>query len=280
MIEAALGAAHELGLFAALPCPAAALAERLRVGPRRLGALVRVLLLDGSLVERGGELWPGPALRPGAVWSGMAEAIRTDRPLPAGGISGLAGEDLRRFHQHLLVAGAPAAREVAARLGPRGPLLDLGGGAGAYAGAFLAAHPGERALIADRPAVLDLARSAAPSAELLALDLLGDVPWPSGARVALLANVLHLHGPADAARLVARAAQAVVHGGTVAVKDFDGASAAGVLLCLTMALFTGDGEVHGEAALRSFFRDAGLREVEVARLRSAPEALLLRAVRE
>jgi hypothetical protein len=124
--------------------------------------------------------------------------------------------------------------------------------------------------------VLELARHAVPAATGVALDLLGAEPWPTGARVALLANVLHLYGRADAAGLVARGAQAVLPGGTVAVKDFDGSSDAGVLFSLNIALFTEEGEVHEETALRSFFRDAGLRDVQVERLRCAPEALLVR----
>ena len=275
--EAARAAARQLGLFAALPCPAAALAERLRVRPRRLAALVRVLLLDGALAEREGTLRPGSVSGPAHDgWRGIAEAIRADRPLAAEGVSGTAGEELRRFHDHLHAAGASAAREVAERLGPRGPLLDLGGGSGVCSAAFLAAHPGEQAVIVDRPAVLDLARRAVPAATCVALDLLGDEPWPHGASVALLANVLHLYGRADAARLVARAARAVVPGGTVAVKDFDRSSDAGVLFSLNMAVFTEEGEVHEEKVLRSFLHDAGLREVEVERLRCAPETLLVR----
>ena len=270
--EAARAAAHELGILAVLPCAPEELARRLRLAPRRLGALIRALVADGALVERDGVLRPGTdsQRRPGAAWGELTEAIRTDRPL-----QGVCGEGLRRFHDHLFCAGASAALEVAERLGPRGPLLDLGGGAGTYSAAFLAAHPGERALIVDQPAVLDLARRAVPGADLLALDLLGGDPWPAGARIALLANVLHLYGPADAARLVARAAGAVVPGGTVAVKDFDASTDAGVLFSLNMAVFTQEGEVHDAATLRSFFAGAGLREVRVNRLRCAPESLLV-----
>jgi O-methyltransferase len=246
--------------------------------------LVRALLLEGALAGSDGVLRcgrvPARGPPPGGVFAGIAEAIRMDRPLPADGVAGAPGEDLRRFHEHLLAAGAEAAEEVANRLGPRGPLLDLGGGAGAYSAAFLAAHPGERAVIADRPAVLELAHRAVPSAGCVPLDLLGEEPWPDGFRIALLANVLHLYGPADAARLLARAAKAVLPGGTVAVKDFDASSAAGVLFSLNMALFTQDGEVHGETALRSFFQRAGLGGPHVERLRCSPETLLLLAVRE
>jgi hypothetical protein len=276
--DAASAAAHELGLFAALPCAAAALADRLRVRPRRLAALVRALLLEGVLIESEDVLRPGsiPPRRslPGGAWAGLAEAIRSDRPLAGDGIVGAAGEELRRFHEHLWTAGASAAREVAERLGPRGPLLDLGGGAGTYAAAFLAANPRESATVVDRPAVLELAREAVPAAGRLALDLLGDGAWPAGARVALLANVLHLYGPREAAHLIARAAQAVLPGGTVAVKDFDPSSPAGIFFSVNLALFTEAGELHEPALLRSFLRDAGVRDVQLHRLRCAPEAFL------
>ena len=276
--EAAGVAAHELGLFDALPCSAADLADRLRVRPRRLGALVRALVLDGALAENAGKLESAivPTRRslPRSGWGSLADTIRADRPL-ADGPSSAQGEHLKNFHDHLRAAGAAAAREVAQRLRPPGPLLDLGGGAGAYAAAFLAAHPGERATIVDRPDVLELAREAVPAAGRAAVDLLGDERWPSGARIALLANVLHLYGPADAARLVARAARSVGPGGTVAVKDFDGASATGILFSLNMALFTEAGEVHDAARLRTFLHGAGVRQVQIDRLRSAPEALLV-----
>ncbi len=252
--EAAAAAGHELGLFEALPMPAVALPGALGVGARRLGVLVRALILEGA----------------------FGRVIREDRPLATPGIDGAAGEELRRFHDHLREAGAAAASEVAGLLGPRGPLLDLGGGAGGYAAAFLGQHPGERAIVVDRPAVLELARGAVPGAELVALDLQAPAPWPSGARVALLANVLHLFSAADAARLVERAARAVEPGGTVAVKDLDAASEAGILFSLNMAVYTEAGEVHEIDRLRGFFREAGLREVRAQPLRCAPDAVLVR----
>jgi hypothetical protein len=280
--DAAVAAAHELGLFEALPRPASELADRLQVRPRRLAALVRVLLLDGALVESHGILRPPavpvPARPPSTrgAWGRLAGVIRSDRPLATDSAPAAQADELRRFHDHLRSAGASAAQEVAQLLDPEGPLLDLGGGAGAYTAAFLAAHPLERATIVDRPTVLELAREAVPAAGRSAADLLGDDPWPAEVRIALLANVLHLYGPADAARLVARAARSVVGGGQVAVKDFDASSPTGILFSLNMALFTDAGEVHDAMRLCAFLRAAGLRNVTTDRLRSAPEALLVR----
>jgi hypothetical protein len=279
--DAIAAAAHELGLFAALPLPEAELAHSLGVKPRRLRALVRALLREGVLAEEQG-LLNGTAPRPPAPhragWGLLAEVIRSDRPLASEGVLGIGGEELRRFHDHLRVSGAEAAREVAGHLGPRGPLLDLGGGSGAYAAAFLEANPGERAVIVDRPEVLALAKEAVPLAERIPLDLLGDEPWPPGAGVALLANVLHLYSAEQAARLVQRAARSLVPGGRVAVKDFRAGSDAGIFFALNMALFTESGEVHEEGALQAFLREAGLREVRAIPLRSAADALLVLGV--
>lgn len=278
--EAAAAAAHELGVFDALPAPGAALAGRLGVPERRLRALVRALVLDGALLDQEGQLRRGtvPPRRsvPRAGWGRIADVIRSDRPLPSASIAGVDGDELHRFHDHLHFAGLDAAREVAERLGPGGPLLDLGGGSGVYAAAFLERHPGERAIVVDRREVLELARGRSGGAELVALDLLGPEPWPRGARIALLANVLHLFPTAEAARLVGGAARAVERGGAVAVKDFDAASATGVLFSLNMALFTEAGEVHSVETLRSFFADARLGDVSVERLRCAPDSILVR----
>src|SRR5262249_2099000 len=137
---AAAAAGHELGLFEALPGTASALAGRLRVAPRRLRALVRALVRDGALVESEGRLLAGsvPPRRslPREGWGQLARVIREDRPLGSAGIEGSSGEDLRRFHDRLSASGAAAAAEVAGLLGPRGPLPDLGGGAGVQSRAF------------------------------------------------------------------------------------------------------------------------------------------------
>jgi hypothetical protein len=281
LMDAATVAAHELRLFEVLPARSDAVAGRLGVAPRRLQALLRALVLDHTLVEENGELVcrsvpPRPQV-PRIGWGRLAEVIRTDRPLSTDAVDGLDGEGLRRFHQHLLNAGADAAQEVSSKLGPRGPLLDLGCGSGAYAEAFLAERPGERAIIVDRPAVLELARASVPRAEPVSLELLGGESWPRGARIALLANVLHLFSTADAARLVERAARAAEPGGTVAVKDFDAATPGGVLFSLNMALYTEAGEVHSAEALNGFFADAGLVDIGIERLHCEPDSVLMQA---
>jgi SAM-dependent methyltransferase len=227
--------------------------------------------------------------------------LRTDRPLPEAGVSGrgtdggaaessgAAGESgaaLRRFHLSLWAAGADAAGELWAGTdcAAASPLLDLGCGAGVYARAFLARDPGARALLVDRADVLELAPAVlgplAARAALVEADLLQG-PLPP-ARTALLANVLHLFGPEDAGRLLARAAAAVGAGGRVVVKDLRldddrRGPAAGVLFSLNLAYFTEAGRVHTTGALLRLLAEAGLVLLRERRLVCSPDSLVLEA---
>jgi hypothetical protein len=176
---------------------------------------------------------------------------------------------LARFHAHLAAAGHADARALAATLAAlpeaaRG-LVDLGGGAGHYAVAFLDAAPAARATVVDRADVVALVtphdRLACVAADLF------DVHVPRHG-LALLANVLHLYDAADAARLVARAAALA---DAVVVKDLwiepDRSGPPGALyFALNMALFTDGGDVHSAARIADWLRAAGLRDPAVERL--------------
>ena len=271
---AAFAAAHELGVFAALAAPGSAesLAAALGVAPRRFRALLDVLVLEGALspdargyaAVRVPERAPPPA-REG--WGRLAEVIRDDQPLADAGDA----EALRRFHRHLVEAGADAARALAPFLD--GPLLDLGGGAGGYTAAFLDAHPGSTATLVDAAAVVALARAALARFGGRARFVEGDArsaAFGDGFGTALLANVLHLHPPDFCERLVERAAAALRPGGRVVVKDLRldedrRGPATGVYFALNMALFTAGGDVHPPERLARWLEGAGLADVTVSR---------------
>ena len=282
--DAAIAAGHELGVFAAVAAGPRALDElAAAVGaPRgpRLRALIDVLVALGALARDGERIAAGaPAPRPAVVragWGLLAGVIRADRPLPPED-----GELARRYHHHLLAAGAAPAAELAAWLGDRGRVLDLGGGAGAYTEAVLARDPRARATLVDAAEVVALARAhlarfgdrvafVAGDARAVALE-------PHG--VALLANVLHLHPPAACAELCAAAARAVAPGGLVVVKDLRvdedrRGPLEGLMFALNMAVYT-DGDVYPTSALRGWLAAAGLDELEERRLASAPEAVVV-----
>ena len=298
---AAVQAALELGIFERLEEGARSMDElswHLGVtSTHRLQALLDVLVLEKILAREGeGEdaqvalqhpIAPAPLL-PRAGWGMLAEVIRNDAPLDEPGVSGReSGDALQRFHAHLCSAGADAAAELMGPLAREegGLLLDLGSGAGAYSKAWLEARTDARALLLDRPEVLELAKGALgpqalARAELRAAELADDAPWPE-ANVVLLANLLHLFGPEEAQQFVSRAADAALPGGAVVIKDLRLepdrlGPAPGVLFSLNMALFTREGRVHTEDALLDFLRVAGLVDLELRTLESAPDALVAR----
>lgn len=253
--DAVLHAAHELRIFAG---PVAAPTRRMR-------KLLDAVALFGLTGRE-----PDLAVPPGG-WGNLAEVIRRDRALPED------RESLERFHAHLLEAGAEPARELWKALVVEGPLLDLGGGAGAYTAAFLAVFPGQQATIADRPEVLRLA--CAPGARLLEVDLLNmsTPPVPAGQGAVLLANVLHLFGPAQDVQFVQFAHSVLRRGGTLIVKDLRSDTDEGVLFALNMALFTEEGDVHPPESLEKWVREAGFVDLRRVPLRTSPKSLVLAA---
>lgn len=293
---AAVAAAHELGVLAALPAADAAgggrtvdeLADALGIagGRRRLGKLCDVLVAMGVCAREGERFVvvaappARPVIREG--WGRLADVVRDDRPLaedasPAG---------LARYHQHLLAAGAAAAIETAAMLGDAASLVDLGGGAGAYTAAFLAARPAARATIVDGAPVLELARAHLAGRGLLDRVTLAagdartvDREVGEGFDAALLANLLHLHGPAACAAMVRAAARAVVPGGLVAIKDLRvdddrRGSREGLWFALNMAIYTAAGDVHPTATLTGWLAAAGLVAIETRVPACAPDSIV------
>jgi SAM-dependent methyltransferase len=301
LCDAAVAAAHELGVFAALgriaPATCDGLARELAVvaGRRRLRALLDVLVALGAVIRppppAGGD--DGAGAEPSfaaadaappcpsvarAGWGLLAEVIRADRPLPADG----GADAVRRLHRHLATAGAAAARELVVHLGDRS-LLDLGAGAGAYSQACLAAHPGARATLVDRREVLALAAEwlgpLAARAQLVEGDAAA-VDLGTGHGAAVLANLLHLHSPDMCARLCAVAARAVAPGGVVVVKDLrvdDDRTGPieGLLFALNMALYTEAGDVYSNSQLRAWLAQAGLADIAEHRLTAAPDAIVV-----
>ncbi|HZS42155.1 MAG TPA: methyltransferase [Polyangia bacterium] len=290
--DAAVHAAWQLGLFAALAAPRSVeeLAAALAVDARRLRALADVLVLERVLARDGARLAlappsapPRPPAPPPHGWGRLAEVLRSGRPLDE-------PEHAAAFHRHLFDAGAAAARELAARLAPElgaGTILDGGGGAGAYTAALLDAAPAARATLVDRAAVLPFAREAlagyAPRVDFVAGDLLdASTALGGGHALGVLANVLHLHPPDACARLVARVAAAVAPGGRVVIKEVlvepdRSGPASGLLFALNMALYTDGGDAYDAGQLAAWLRAAGLDEPRAERLAAAPDAVVVSA---
>jgi len=158
----------------------------------------------------------------------------------------------------------------------KAPLLDLGGGSGAYAAVF----PGE-STIADTPEVLALSR--APLARSLALDLLNS-SYPGGQGTVLLANIVHLFGERDNLAILKKAAGALQPGGHLIIKDLlidedHTAPAESVLFSLNMALFTAEGDVYDPETISGWLVQSGLGAPRRTSLKSSPGSVVLRATK-
>ena len=103
-------------------------------------------------------------------------------------------------------------------------LVDVGGGTGLYSIALLRANPQLRAVVWDRPEVLRVAAEFAAESgvadrlELVPGDFFKD-PFPTGADVVLLSNILHDWDIPEARQLVHRCGAALPVGGKLLVHD-------------------------------------------------------------
>ncbi|MFQ5678860.1 MAG: methyltransferase [Gemmatimonadota bacterium] len=295
----AVGTAQALGILEALaegPCSAGRLAETLALHPRGTEILLGILTDAGlaSFTERGYALtgqgrarfidrdapdFEGDAMRLWLSnirrWAGdLEEAVRRGGPPGDGPEPGRTREEMDSLSRFM---AAMANKEPAfvekvvaqceARLGEgghelsRSRVLDLGGGPGVFARAFIAR--GARAVLADRPEVVEHVAEAyglggVPGLELWQGDFLNKLP---GGRfqLILLANITHIYDAETNADLLRRVAARLSPAGVVAILDFvRGASEFAGLFAVTMLLNTEAGNTYALADYETWLEGAGL----------------------
>ena len=215
----------------------------------------------------------------------MARRLRTNRATPE---KTAAGADTTAFtfrdgvesamdHEasarRLTLALAGRAKNVAPALarnldlGGAKVLLDVGGGTGIYSLALLAANPGLRAIVWDRPEVLKVARAFAAEhalldrVELRPGDMFAD-PVPPGCDAVLVSNILHDWDVPECRALVRRLTGALPPGGRLLVHDVflnDAMDGPLPTALYSAALFSvTEGRAYSGAEYRAFLAEAGL----------------------
>ncbi len=276
----------------------AGLAKRLRVSPRGLDILCRNLASAGLLLKRHGAYRNGPfalaelnARSPryrGAYvelmrshwddWSRLTEAVKKGRPLDQDDPDEPAYR--RRFSWAMHHRSTDVAPKVAAQVDLRGArtLLDLGGGPGTYALAFLARNPALRATVCDRAPALEVAREIASTLRhgrrlsYLPLDFMKR-PIPGRYDVVWYSNVLHIYSAEENARLFRKIARALNPGGRLLIQDaflFDREGLfpqEATLFAVTMLLFTETGNTYKLDDTMRWLREAGFGQTRLLRLR-------------
>jgi SAM-dependent methyltransferase len=159
----------------------------------------------------------------------------------------------------------------------RGRLLDLGGGPGTYAIHFCLAHPGLTATLFDLPTTRPFAEATIErfglAGEGVKADRIvftpGDYtadPVHGAYDLAWLSHILHGEAPDMAARIVRKAAGALVPGGVLMIHEFllddslDGPEFP-TLFSLNMLLGTDGGQAYSGAQLSGMLAAAGLTDI-------------------
>ena len=215
----------------------------------------------------------------------MLQRLRTNKPIGAEeeGTSFIfkEGEESKMEQEsearRLTLSLAGRAKNVAPHLAANYPLkntktlLDLGGGSGTYAIAYLLAQPELQAIVLDRPEVLKVAEEFAKEhgvgkrLQLMEGDMFTDELPPCD--VALLSNALHDWDIPECETLVQRCADAVKPGGEVLIHDVflnDEMDGPLPIALYSASLFSlTEGRAYSAAEYKGMLEKAGLRPGEI-----------------
>ncbi len=274
------------------------LAKRLKVSTRGLSILCRNLASVGLLVpalgryrtsamvkrylQKESDEYRGDYVRlmhgQWDEWSRLTEVVKTgipfdsDEPEPPG--------HRESFTWAMHHRSQEPAEQVASQLSLKSArsLLDLGGGPGTYALAFLQKNPKLQATVMDRQAALEVAQLLAQQSSLesrLAVEsgnfingkIVGkyDIVWYS--------NVLHMYSPAENLKVFRKIKQALKPGGRLLIQDTFLENPKGLrplesnLFAVSMLLYTDTGNTYSIQEVRAWLQKSGLSRTRVIRLK-------------
>ena len=261
-------AAVELGVFDALPAAADQVARRCGLDPTRAPRLLRALA-ELRLVAQKDGVWrttgrgdylkrahpstlAGAAVEYGRafprLWEALPQAMTGTNWRPPDIFAEVAADPCRTkpHHRMLMSYARHDYGAVPAALGLRGDehVIDAGGGLGVLAELLVAAYPGLRVTVLDRPEVVEQAarRWLGNRIGLLAADLFGS--WGVEGDAVMMARVLHDWDDVSALRLLRRARTALPVRGRLFVVEMllSANGAAGGLCDLHLLVANGGGE--------------------------------------
>ncbi len=284
--------AHELGLFSALGTgthTSAGIAALIGTEPRATDRLMNALCAMGLLEKEDGRFTNSEAAAqclvresPGYLgglmhtvhlwdtWSTLTEAVRRGTAIPRGGVNDRGDQWLSAFIAAMHDRASRQASAVAAQvdLSDVASVLDVGGGSGAYAMAFVRAKPGLRATVFDLPNVLPLTRSyimregLSDRVDTAAGDYLND-SLGKDFDLVFLSAIVHSNSPSENAELIKNCARALRKGGSVVVLDFimddeRVTPSHGAFFALNMLVGTESGDTYTEGEVAGWMTGAGL----------------------
>ncbi len=297
--------ALELDLFTAIaarPWSIAKLAETLDVNERGLDILCRNLAMCGLLKKRGNLYRNSPfaatilnAKHPkyrGAYvelmkshwtdWSQLTQVVRSGRPVDHDEpeAPGYRRQFTWAMHHRSVDVAARVARQM--NLSRVGTLLDLGGGPGTYAMAFLSRHPKLKATICDRPAALAVAKEIAERHKarkrliFLPLNFMEE-DLPGQYDLVWCSNVLHIYSPDANQALFRRIISALSLGGRLVIQDAFLHDRQGLypeeasLFAVSMLLFTERGNTYSLRDTARWLKAVGYVKIRPIKMKQGTE---------
>jgi SAM-dependent methyltransferase len=299
---------YELGLFTVLgddKKTSADVAEELATDPRATDRLMNALCAIGLLEKKDGLFTNAqsaaellvkvkPDYMAGLMhtvhlwetWSTMTAAVRSGTSVGRGPASGRGDEWRNAFIAAMDYRGARRADDVISLLDLEGvtSVLDVGGGSGAFAMAFVRAGGGIRATVFDLPDVIPLTKKyleaggLAGSIDTIAGDYNVD-GFGAGYDIAFLSAIIHSNSFDENSALIKKAADALNPGGRVVVSDFivnedrTGPPRA-VFFALNMLVATRAGDTYTESEVRDMMGRADLNDI-VRKDTDSPSSLII-----
>jgi ubiquinone/menaquinone biosynthesis C-methylase UbiE len=304
--------ANDLGLFSRLGegRESADLAFELEVDGRALGLLLNALTAMGLLEKAGDRYRNAPVANEFLVqgknyrgsifrhihhcwgsWNDLPLVLRDGHPIAPreAAILGEREDWTRDFIRGMDDVTRDLAPQVARQLDFRDArvLLDVGGGPGTYAAAFLAAHPALREVrLFDLPGALVVGRERLAARGLLdkvrliegdfCLNELG-----SGVDVVWISQVFHSRDEEGCRMLVEKAWRALNPGGMLAVHEFlldEGKTAplSAALFAVHMLVMTEGGRTYSGGEISAWMEEVGFVRPEVRRVSEETAVVLAR----
>ena len=210
-------------------------------------------------------------------WVQLPEVVLSGQP--AESRTSIRGEeaDKASFIEAMDNVSGPMADEVIQAIDPLDfeHVLDVGGGSGTWALAFLRAVPGAVATVFDLPHVIPMARKrieeagAADRVTLAAGDFYADA-LPSGVDFVWVSAIVHQNSRQQNRALFDSVFKALVPGGRIAIRDIlmdadRTTPAGGALFAINMLVATEAGGTFTFAELEEDLKAAGFADVAIAR---------------
>jgi SAM-dependent methyltransferase len=287
--------AHELGLFTALGSgrhTSAGIASMIGTDPRATERLMNALCAMGLLTKENCRFSNSQGAReclvqdsPGYLgglmhtvhlwdtWTTLTEAVRTG--------TGVRLRTVEQKQEQWRSAFIAAMHDRAMRQAPAvvgqidlsnvTRVLDVGGGSGAYAMAFVRAKAGISATVFDLPGVIPLTRGyveregLSQSVATVPGDYLND-GLGKDFDIVFLSAIIHSNSPSENAELMMKCARALRPGGRVVVQDFIMdeerlTPSPGAIFAINMLVGTESGDTYTEAEVSGWMTAAGLSGV-------------------